>query len=162
VIDHYVPAITAELSKLDPAGAARYEANADAYGAEIGRMDASNVTKVDRIPPANRKLVTFHDAFPYLAKHYGFELAGVVLHNVGQEPSASDLAALVETVRAAHVPAVFAEAQFSPKLAETLAQEAGVTRVVTTLYNDALGPPPADSYIGLMEWNMDEIVKALS
>ena len=60
--------------------------------------------------------------------------------NVGQEPSAADLAALVETVRAAGVKAVFSEAQFSPKLAETLAQEAGITTVVTTLYNDALGP----------------------
>jgi ABC-type Zn uptake system ZnuABC Zn-binding protein ZnuA len=56
---------------------------------------------------------------------------------------------------------VFSEAQFSPKLAETLAQEAGVTKVVTTLYNDALGPAPADTYVGLMRWNVDQIVAAL-
>jgi zinc/manganese transport system substrate-binding protein/manganese/iron transport system substrate-binding protein len=105
--------------------------------------------------------VTFHDAFPYFAAHYGFELIGVILQNPGQEPSAADLAALVHKVRDAGVPAVFSEAQFDPKLARTLADEAGITRVVTTLYNDALGPPPADTYIGMLRWDVDEIVKAL-
>ncbi len=162
VIDHYLPAITAELGKLDPPGAAGYTTNATAYAAKVHAMDAANMAKVETIPAANHKLVTFHDAFPYFAKHYGFELVGVILANVGQEPSAWNLATLVDEVRAAHVPAVFSEAQFSPKLAQTLAQEAGVTNVVTTLYNDALGPAPADSYLGLMEWNMDEIVKALT
>ena len=162
VIDHYLPSIAAELGQLDSPGAAGYTANATAYAAKVHAMDAANMAKVETIPAASRKLVTFHDAFPYFAKHYGFELLGVILANVGQEPSASDLARLVDEVRAAHVPAVFSEAQFSPKLAQTLAQEAGVTKVVTTLYNDALGPSPADSYLGLMEWNMDEIVKALT
>ena len=62
-------------------------------------MDAANKAKVASIPAANRKLVTFHDAFPYFARHYGFELVGVILPNVGQEPTASDLAALVERSR---------------------------------------------------------------
>jgi ABC-type Zn uptake system ZnuABC Zn-binding protein ZnuA len=56
---------------------------------------------------------------------------------------------------------VFSEAQFDPKLARTLAEEAGITTIVTTLYNDTLGPAPADTYIGLMTWDVDEIVKAL-
>ena len=65
---------------------------------------------------------------------------GVILANVGQEPTATDLAALVDKVKAAGVKAVFSEAQFSPELAQTLADEAGITQVVTTLYNDAVGP----------------------
>ena len=105
--------------------------------------------------------MTFHDAFPYFARHFGFELVGVVLENVGQEPTASDLAALVAKVKAAGVKAVFSEAQFSPKLSQTLADEAGISRVVTTLYNDALGPAPADTYLGMMTWNVDQIVSAL-
>jgi len=56
---------------------------------------------------------------------------------------------------------VFSEAQFSPKLTQTLADEAGIRNVVTTLYNDALGPPPADSYAGLLRWDIDQIVAAL-
>lgn len=158
---YYVPAIAAKLSELDPAGKTSYDANAAAYAAQLDALDAELVARIDEIPVADRKLVTSHDAFPYFARHFGFELVGVILENVGQDPSAADLAALVDVVKAASVKAVFSEAQFSPELTETLAQEAGVTRVVTTLYNDALGDAPADTYLGLMRWNVDQIVAAL-
>jgi ABC-type Zn uptake system ZnuABC Zn-binding protein ZnuA len=158
---YYLPAIAAKLTALDPEGKASFDANVASYGAQLDALDGELKAEVDTIPAANRKLVTFHDAFPYFAKHYGLELVGVILENPGQEPSAADLAALVEKVKAAGVRAVFSEAQFSPKLSETLAQEAGITTVVTTLYNDALGPAPADSYVGLMRWNVDQIVPAL-
>ena len=162
VKQYYVPKIAAKLSDIDPAGKATYDANAAAYSSTLDSLDAELKAKIATIPEANRKLVTFHDAFPYFARHFGFELVGVILANVGQEPTAGELAALVDKVKSAGVKAVFSEAQFSPKLSQTLAQEAGVTKVVTTLYNDALGPPPADSYLGLMRWNVDQIVAALS
>jgi len=162
VKQYYVPKIAAKLSDIDPAGKATYDANAAAYSSTLDSLDAELKAKIATIPEANRKLVTFHDAFPYFARHFGFELVGVILANVGQEPTAADLAALVDKVKSAGVKAVFSEAQFSPKLSQTLAQEAGVTKVVTTLYNDALGPAPADSYLGLMRWNVDQIVAALS
>jgi ABC-type Zn uptake system ZnuABC Zn-binding protein ZnuA len=161
VVQYYLPAIAAKLTELDPDGTATYVANVAAYGGTLEALDAELLARVGEIPEANRKLVTFHDAFPYFAQHYGFELVGVILDNVGQEPTAGELAALVETVKAAGVKAVFSEAQFNPKLSETLAQEAGITNVVTTLYNDSLGPPPADTYVGLMRWNVDQIVPAL-
>ena len=161
VADHYIPAINAALTDLDPAGADSYEASAAGYIDAVRAMDAANMARVETIQAEDRKLVTFHDAFPYFAAHYGFELVGVIVENVGQEPTASELAALVETVRGAGVKAVFSEAQFSPDLARTLADEAGVTQVVTTLYNDTVGPPPTDTYLKMMEWNVNEIVKAL-
>jgi ABC-type Zn uptake system ZnuABC Zn-binding protein ZnuA len=157
----YLPKIVDALSTLDPVHRSTFEANAAAYGKQLDDLDAALKAEVATIPPANRKLVTFHDAFPYFARHFGFDLVGVVLPNVGQEPTASDLAALVEKVKAAHIEAVFSEAQFNPKLAQTLADEAGISRVITTLYNDALGPPPADSYPGMMRWNVQHIVEAL-
>jgi ABC-type Zn uptake system ZnuABC Zn-binding protein ZnuA len=55
---------------------------------------------------------------------------------------------------------VFSEAQFNPRLAETIASEAGV-RVESGLHNDSLGEPPADSYIGMMELNAERIEAAL-
>ncbi len=161
VAGHYLPAITAKLTELDPAGAASYATNRDAYSAAIGVLDAANKAKIGSVPEANRKLVTFHDAFPYLAAHYGFRVVGVVLSNVGQEPTAAELAALVQTVRSAGVKAVFSEAQFNPELARTLANEAGVTQVVTTLYTDTVGSPPTDTYLTMMAWNVDRIVEAL-
>ncbi|HEX5823339.1 MAG TPA: metal ABC transporter substrate-binding protein, partial [Candidatus Limnocylindrales bacterium] len=157
----YVPKIVTALSALVPADATAFQANAAAYGTQLDALDIELKAKVDTLPPANRKLVTFHDAYPYLARHFGFDLVGVVVANVGQEPNAAELAALVEKVKAAGVKAVFGEAQFNPKLAQTLADEAGVKQVVTTLYNDSLGPAPADSYPGMMRWNVDQIVEAL-
>jgi zinc/manganese transport system substrate-binding protein/manganese/iron transport system substrate-binding protein len=157
----YLPKIVTALSALAPADATTFQANAAAYGTQLDALDAELKAKVETIPVANRRLVTFHDAFPYFARHFGFELIGVVVANVGQEPNAAELAALVQKVRAAGVKAVFSEAQFNPKLAQTLADEAGIKTVVTTLYNDALGPAPADSYPGMMRWNVDKIVEAL-
>jgi zinc/manganese transport system substrate-binding protein/manganese/iron transport system substrate-binding protein len=125
-------------------------------------MDVAKTARIATIPTANRKLVTSHDAFPYFARHYGFELIGVILPNVGQEPSPSDLAALVKTVKAAGVTAIFSEGQFSPELARTLAQEAGISKVVSTLYTDSVGPAPNDTYLSMMQWNVDRIVEALS
>jgi zinc/manganese transport system substrate-binding protein/manganese/iron transport system substrate-binding protein len=161
VKQYYLPAIASKLAQLDPPGKATFDANAAAYGAQLDALDAALKVQVETIPAPNRKLVTFHDAFPYFAKHFGFELVGVILQNVGQDPSAADLAALVEKVKATGVKAVFSEAQFNPRLTQTLAQEAGIKNVVTTLYNDALGPAPADTYLGLMRWNVDQIVAAL-
>jgi zinc/manganese transport system substrate-binding protein/manganese/iron transport system substrate-binding protein len=158
---YYLPAIVDRLSAVDPGGRQTFEGNAARYAAELDSLDSDLKAEIATVPEANRKLVTFHDAFPYFARHFGFELIGVVLANVGQEPTASELAALVEKVKAAHVKAVFSEAQFSPRLSQTLAQEAGINEVVTTLYNDALGPAPADTYLGLMRWNVDRIVEAL-
>lgn len=161
VKQYYVPKVAAKLAEIDPAGKASFDANAATYSTALDALDADLKAKVEQIPEANRKLVTFHDAFPYFARHFGFELVGVILQNPGQEPTAADLAALVDQVKAADVKAVFSEAQFSPKLAETLAKEAGITDVVTTLYTDSLGPPPADTYVGLMHWDVDQIVAAL-
>ena len=157
----YLPKIVTALSALAPADAATFQANAATYGTQLDALDAELKAKVETIPAASRKLVTFHDAFPYFARHFGFELIGVVVANVGQEPNAAELAALVQKVKVAGVKAVFSEAQFNPKLAQTLADEAGIRTVVTTLYNDALGPAPADSYPGMMRWNVEKIVEAL-
>lgn len=161
VVAHYLPAISAKLGELDPGGRPAFEQNAAAYRLRIEELDAALKLKVAEVPATNRKLVTFHDAFPYFARHFGFELVGVIVENVGQDPSAGELADLVNRVKAAGVKAVFSEAQFSPKLAQTLADEAGVRKVVTTLYNDALGDPPADTYLGMMRWNVEQVVEVL-
>lgn len=157
----YLPQIEKALADIRRDDANLFDANAAAYSAELERLDEDLKARIETIPAASRKLVTFHDAFPYFARHFGLELVGVVVANVGQEPTAAELAELVRTVKAARVKAVFSEAQFNPKLARTLAEEAGIEKVVSTLYNDALGPPPADSYLGLMRWNVQQIVDAL-
>jgi ABC-type Zn uptake system ZnuABC Zn-binding protein ZnuA len=158
----YVEKIHAWLVTNDSDGAAIYDANTATYLAQLDELDAWIIQQVDTLPAERRKLVTFHDAYPYFAARYGFELVGVVTPSAGQEPSAGELAELVTKVKAARVPAVFSEIQFSPRLIETLANEAGVTRVVSDLYNDSLGDPPLDTYIAMMRYNVQRIVQALA
>ena len=158
----YVQKIHDQLVQIDPEGASTYDANTTAYLAQLDQLDAWIQQQVATIPPDDRKLVTFHEAYPYFAARYGFQLIGVITPSPGQEPSAGELASLVNTVKAAHVKAVFSEAQFSPKLTQTLAAEAGVQEVVTDLYNDSLGDPPVDTYIGMMHYDVERMVQALA
>lgn len=158
----YVEVIRASLSQLDPAGAAIYAANAAAYSAELTRLDQELAAAFGAIPAADRKMVTNHDAFPYFAERYGFRIVGNVLGNPESEPSAGDLARLVQTLKAEQVKAIFAESQYSSKLVDTLAQEAGIA-VVAHLYTDSLADGASgNSYVALMRTNATTIINALS
>jgi ABC-type Zn uptake system ZnuABC Zn-binding protein ZnuA len=156
----YVERIRETLSRVDPAQAARYADRAEAYQAELDTLDAWIRAQVRTIPPARRKLVTFHNAFQYLGKRYGLAV-DFLLASPGREPSAKALAELTRRIQQEGVPAVFAEADFNPKLLEVLARDAGV-RVVTNLYDGSLTDgPPADTYLNLMRHNVRTIVEAL-
>jgi ABC-type Zn uptake system ZnuABC Zn-binding protein ZnuA len=157
----YVDRIAAALQQADPADAARYASQAAAYRARLGDLDAWVKTEIASIPAPNRRFVAFHDAFPYYAAAYGLEIVGVAVSAPGQDPSAGYTAALVDAIRAAHVRAIFAEAQFPPKLVEQLAGETGTT-VVATLYDDSIGDPPITSYEAVVRWDTEQFVKALS
>ena len=85
---------------------------------------------------------------------------GTVVPAPGQDPSAAQVVALIDMIRASGVKAIFSEAQFNPKVEQQLAAEAGVT-MVSNLYNDALGLPPVDTYEGMMRWNADRVFEAL-
>jgi len=157
----YVEKIRDGLSRVDGANASYYADRAKSYLAHLDELDRWILSEIDRIPEARRKLVTFHDAFPYFAKRYGFSLHGVLVASPGKEPSARDLTELARRIKREEVPAVFAEAQFNPKALEVLAKEVGV-RVITNLYNDTLSTgPEANSYIALMKHNVTQIVTAL-
>jgi ABC-type Zn uptake system ZnuABC Zn-binding protein ZnuA len=157
----YVEKIRDALIALDPQGRDAYTTNALSYSNELVRLEAELKAKAATVPQDRRKLVTSHDAFPYFAKAFGFEVIGFVQPEPDKEPSAQELAALVNTVKAAKVPAVFVETGVSRSLTETLAKEAGVTKVVADLPTDSLLAAPADSYIGLMRVVMDKITNAL-
>jgi ABC-type Zn uptake system ZnuABC Zn-binding protein ZnuA len=157
----YVDRIEAALATADPPNAAAYRANADAYRARLAALDADIRTRIEALPAANRVVVSFHDAFPYFAAAYGLTVVGSIVDSPGQDPSAGTIADLVTKIRASGAKAIFAEAQFSPKLAETIGGETGAT-VVTDLYTDSVGDPPADTYEGMMRSNADRVVGALS
>lgn len=149
------------LAKLDPAHAAAYRTRARRYVGEIRAMDDANRRLIATVPPARRLLVTNHDAFGYFAAHYGIRVVGSVIPSLSTEaqPSASDVADLIQRIRAQHVKAIFTESSLSPKLEEQIASEAGV-KVYANLYGDTLGPAgsPGATYIGMERWNMQAMV----
>ncbi len=156
----YVDKIRDALIALDPAGREVYTASALRYSQELVALDAELKARVATIPAGGRRLVTSHDAFPYFAKAFGFEIVGFAQPEPDKMPSAGELADLIDKVKAANVPAIFSEAGVSPQLAETIAKETGA-KVITDLPTDSLLDKPADSYLGLMRVVVDKIVAAL-
>jgi ABC-type Zn uptake system ZnuABC Zn-binding protein ZnuA len=156
----YADRIAAALSQVDPAHAADYDSSAAAYVQELEELDAWVRAQIATVPEANRKIVTFHDAFPYYAREYGLTVVGVAVEAPGQEPSAAETAALIDAIKASGAKAIFSEAQFPTQLVDQLAAETGVT-VVSNLYSGALGDPPITSYEAVIRWDTDQFVKAL-
>ena len=114
------------------------------------------------MPEERRLLVTSHDSFGYFAELYGFEVVGVVLSiTTDVEPTAKDLADLIEEVEELGVPAVFGETTVSERLASAVASESGAKLV--RLYSGSLGPEGsgAATYIDMVRTNVERIVEAL-
>ena len=156
-----VAKIADALAAADPAGAQGYAAGAKAYRAQLAALDAETRTRMSTIPEANRTVIAFHDAFPYFAAAYGLHIDGTIVAAPGQDPSAGSIARLVNTVRTDNVKAIFTEAQFNDELARTIAAETGVA-VVSNLYDDTVGDPPEDTYVGVMRWIVDQVVGSLT
>jgi ABC-type Zn uptake system ZnuABC Zn-binding protein ZnuA len=158
----YVEKIRDGLIQVDPAGKDAYARNAESYIKQLLDLNAELKRQAETIPPAERKMVTNHDAFPYFAQEYGFTIVGGILGNPESEPSAGDLARLVQEIKAQNIKAIFAESQFSPRLTRTLAEEAGIT-IVSELYTDTLGDAGSgvSTYVDMLRYDMQEVVEAL-
>lgn len=152
------------LIMVDAAHSDTYKTNTDAYLAKLTDLDKYIMAQIATIPPANRKMVTNHDAFHYYIDRYGLIYVGSIIPSMSTDsaPSAQDVADLIKKIKAEQVKAIFLESSINPKLAEQIATDAGV-KVVDTLYGDTLGEPgtPGATYEGMMRYNTDTIVSAL-
>lgn len=133
----YVARIADELAAVDPSGAEAYRAGAERYRAELEQLDAYARDTLGAIPEANRSVVSFHEAFGYFAAAYGLTVVDTVVDAPGQDPSAGEVAALIDEIRASGVRAILAEAQFPTALVERIGEETGAT-VVAGLFSDSL------------------------
>lgn len=152
------------LVTLDAANAALYTANAAAYIEALDELAHDFIMPmVASIPKDRRILLTNHETLGYFAHAYGFEIIATVIPGAGTlaEPSAADIAALIDLIRAENVPAVFAETTVSARIAEQVAAESGAA--FYTLYSDSLSEPggPAATYIDYIRYNVTTIVEAL-
>lgn len=155
--------VRSELSRLRPASAAEFGANASRYRRRLEDLRTWAAREVERIPPGRRILVTSHDAFGYLAHDYGFTVRPIHGLSTEGEADARRLASLVDYVRAERVRAVFVESSASPRLVESLLGETGA-RLGGTLYADGLGPEGsgAGDYASMYRHNLSTIVDALA
>jgi anchored repeat ABC transporter substrate-binding protein len=156
----YVEVITNALIEIDPDGREEFEANRDAYLAELDALDAEVAAAIDTIPEPNRQLITTHDAFGYLADRYGMQVAGFVVPNPAAEPSAQQVEKLTETIADLDVPAVFVEPNLHARASvlRQVAEDEGVE--VCTLHGDAL-PQEAPTYLDMMRQNASELSRCL-
>lgn len=161
LVERVTVALTRRLGEVDPGHSAAYARNGARYVRQLARMDAANRRLVATVPSADRKLVTNHDAFAYLAAHYGIRVVGSVFPALSSaaQPSASDVADLIERIRSEHVRAVFTESSLDPAIERQIASEAGV-RVYADLYGDSLGPAgsPGATYLNMERWNVRAMV----
>ncbi len=161
----YVENIRDGLTTVDPQGAAEYAANAQAYIQQLKELDVYIQNKIAAIPPERRLIVTNHESFGYFADRYGFKVVGTIIHSVssGSAPSAQQMAELVDKMRASGAIAIFMETGSNTQLADQLSTETGI-KVVYDLYTHSISAAggEASSYIDLMNYNVDQMVTALS
>ena len=162
-VQQAVNSISARLSTVDPAGQTNYRDNAASYNRELDGLHAWITGQVEMLPENRRVLVTLHDSFQYFAQRYGFEIVGSVFPvTTESEPTAQDLADLIETIEHEGAPAVFTEKSHSERLARRIA-DATAARHVGGLYTGSLGAPggEAGTYLDMMRYNVETIVGAL-
>ena len=120
----YVRNIAAALTRLDPAGAAIYQGNSEAYLKELQALDTWAKEQFAAIPAGKRKVITSHDAFGYFAAHYGLKFLAPQGVSTEAEPSAKQVAQLIRQIQREKIKAVFAENMTNPKLLAQLSKDA--------------------------------------
>lgn len=151
-----IQTLTESLARLDPAHAAAYRRNGADY---VGKLAAlRDRMKRELAPYAGRGIITFHEAFPYFAREFGFHIAAVIEREPGSEPGAKELAATIDQVRESGIRVLFSEPQYPSLAAQTIARETGAR--VYILDPAVSGPDTPDAYLEIMEHNLDVLKNA--
>jgi len=158
----YVKNIADAFCAADSDGCVGYQTNAAAYTKKLQALDGEVRTAIAAIPAAKRVVITSHDAFGYFEHEYGLTFLAPQGISTDAEPSAADVAKLVEQVKHDNAAAIFVENITNPRLIEQIASETGI-KVGGTLYSDALSGPdgPAATYVDMMENNIRQIKGAI-
>ncbi len=159
----YATLVRDELIRLDPKNKSAYEQNTAQFVKRLQALDQAIKNSIQTIPANNRRLLTYHDSWPYFARRYGFQVIGAVQPSDFADPGPKEVIRLIEQIRREKVPAVFGSEVFpSPVLAQ-IARE-GKSRYIDKLRDDELPGKPGDprhSYTGMMIENMTIMFEAL-
>ncbi|MGI8537311.1 MAG: metal ABC transporter substrate-binding protein [Mycobacteriales bacterium] len=159
----YAGAIRDTLAERDPDNAGYYGTNHDAFVARATAL--SDALKADQatIPAGKKLLLTYHDAYAYFAKTYGWEVIGAVQPSNFEDPQPKEIARIIDQVRARQVPVIFGSEVFPSKVLEQIAAETGA-RYEDTLRDDDLPGEPGDaehSWLGLMRFDYVTMIQGL-
>jgi zinc/manganese transport system substrate-binding protein len=159
----YVANIRDALIEADPDAADVFHANAEHYLEVLGALDAEIKAAIVAIPQSRRRIVSTHDAFGYFAARYGVEFIAPTGVSTEAEPSARDIARIIDAARAHKVAAIFLENIVDPRIAQRLSAETGA-KIGGTLYSDALSAAdgPAPTYVQMMRHNAKQLTAALA
>ncbi|RUU54953.1 zinc ABC transporter substrate-binding protein AztC [Mesorhizobium sp. M2C.T.Ca.TU.002.02.1.1] len=158
----YVKNIAEAFCAADAEGCDSYKANAAAYTTKLDALEGEVNAAIQSIPQAKRVVITSHDAFGYFEHEYGLTFLAPQGISTDSEPSAADVAKLVEQIKQDKAAAIFIENITNPRLIEQIAGETGI-KVGGTLYSDALSGSdgPASTYIDMMHNNITQIKGAI-
>ena len=146
------------MEAFDPVHKNLYRKNTNSY---IAKLEALRSRMQSELAPfKGKKIITFHEAFPYFAQEFGLEIAAVVEREPGSEPSAKELAETVDLIRNSGIKSLFSEPQYPVTAADTIAKETGA--IVYVLDPAVTGPDDPDAYLNIMEKNLTTLKKALS
>ncbi|MCI7540875.1 MAG: zinc ABC transporter substrate-binding protein [Veillonellaceae bacterium] len=149
-----------QLKEADPAHADQYEANAETYLAKLEALKAEMHAALDDVP--HKDIVTFHEAFPYFAEEFGLHILGVIEREPGADPTPAELETTIEQVKELPVKVLFAEPQYSPAAAETIARETGAKLYsLDPVVTGEATPDAKDAYLEAMRKNMETLKEAL-
>lgn len=157
----YVGNIRDGLIEADPDNEAAYRENAERYINELAATDAEIRELLGEIP-SSTSVITGHDSFGYFSNAYGIRFLSPVGLSTEAEPSAADMARLIDVIREQDVRALFHENMTSPAVINQLAEETGLP-IAGTLYADALAAEgEASTYLGMMRHNAQVLHDALA
>ncbi|HEV2758402.1 MAG TPA: metal ABC transporter substrate-binding protein [Acidimicrobiales bacterium] len=157
----YARIVRDTVARRDPAHADEYTANYERFAGAVDELDGAMKAATATVP--RRELLTYHDAYAYFARHYGWKVIGAVQVSSFEEPTPREVAGLIQQVRQVGVPAIFGSEVFPSKVLAQIGAEAGV-RYVDTLRDDDLPGRPGDpdhSWLGLMRFDFVTMVESL-
>jgi ABC-type Zn uptake system ZnuABC Zn-binding protein ZnuA len=151
------------LVEIDAANADYYRANTTRFATKIDELDKGIAATIGTIPESNRKLLTYHDSFAYFAPRYGMSVIGAIQPSDFAEPSAREVAAIIDQIKSEGVPAIFGSEVFPSGVLEQIGREAGV-RYYDELRDDDLPgdeAAPEHTYLGMMKFDVQLMAEAL-
>ena len=159
----YAEIVRDTLAERDPDNADYYRTNYDKFSSRIAALDTAIKTAIPTIPPDSRKLLTYHDSWAYFADRYGLTVIGAVQPSDFSEPSAREVADLVNQIKRERIPAVFGSEVFPSDVMQTIAAESGAAYIDELSDDDLPGGPgdPNHSYLGLAVSNLRIMIPAL-